>query len=78
MALTVGVGTVMEAREVLIIITGHAKAYALYKVVEEGVNHMWTVSMVQLHEKSVIGEFEFVIIVFEYGQVYELNISISL
>ena len=31
-ALTVGVGTVMDAREVLILITGAHKAYALYKV----------------------------------------------
>ncbi|GLD99853.1 hypothetical protein PINS_up008581 [Pythium insidiosum] len=54
MALTVGVGTVMDAREVLIIITGIAKSYALYKVVEEGVNHMWTVSMIQLHPKACI------------------------
>ncbi|OQR93745.1 oscillin [Thraustotheca clavata] len=54
MALTVGVGTVMDAREVLIIITGHSKAYALYKVIEEGVNHMWTVSAIQTHGKAVI------------------------
>ncbi|OQR92268.1 oscillin [Achlya hypogyna] len=54
MALTVGVGTVMDAREVLILITGHSKAYALYKVIEEGVNHMWTVSAIQTHNKSVI------------------------
>ncbi|TYZ57662.1 hypothetical protein PybrP1_012515 [[Pythium] brassicae (nom. inval.)] len=54
MALTVGVGTVMDAREVLVLITGIAKAYALYKVVEEGVNHMWTVSMIQLHQNACI------------------------
>ncbi|EQC29789.1 glucosamine-6-phosphate deaminase [Saprolegnia diclina VS20] len=54
MALTVGVGTVMDAREVLVLITGHSKAYALYKVIEEGVNHMWTVSAIQTHNKSVI------------------------
>ncbi|KAF1332130.1 Glucosamine-6-phosphate isomerase 1, partial [Globisporangium splendens] len=54
MALTVGVGTVMDAREVLVIITGMAKAYALYKVVEEGVNHMWTVSMIQMHPNACI------------------------
>jgi glucosamine-6-phosphate deaminase len=41
MALTVGVATVMEAREVMIIITGTTKAYALYKCVEEGISHMW-------------------------------------
>jgi glucosamine-6-phosphate deaminase len=47
-ALTVGVGTVMDAEELIIIVSGHSKARALQKVVEEGVNHMWTVSMLQL------------------------------
>jgi glucosamine-6-phosphate deaminase len=51
MALTVGVGTVMDAREVVVIITGARKAYALYKCIEEGVNHMWTVSALQLHQR---------------------------
>jgi glucosamine-6-phosphate deaminase len=54
MALTVGVGTVMDAREVVIIINGFHKARALRQVVEEGVNHMWTVSMLQMHRKAVI------------------------
>ena len=31
-ALTVGVGTVMDAREVMVLITGAHKAHALYKV----------------------------------------------
>ena len=31
-ALTVGVGTVMDAKEVLVLITGANKAFALYKV----------------------------------------------
>ncbi|HDL18003.1 MAG TPA: glucosamine-6-phosphate deaminase [Bacteroidetes bacterium] len=53
-ALTVGVGTVMDAREVLIIINGYKKARALQKVVEEGVNHMWTVSSLQLHPHGII------------------------
>jgi glucosamine-6-phosphate deaminase len=53
-ALTVGVGTVMDARELLILITGYNKARALQKVVEEGVNHMWTVSMLQLHQHGMI------------------------
>jgi len=53
-ALTVGVGTVMDAREVLIIITGLAKANALYKCIEEGVNHMWTVSAIQMHKQAMI------------------------
>ncbi len=53
-ALTVGVGTVMDARKLLIVITGYGKARALQKVVEEGVNHMWTVSMLQLHQHGMI------------------------
>ena len=54
MALTVGVGTVMDAREVVVIINGFHKARALRQVVEEGVNHMWTVSMLQMHRRAVI------------------------
>lgn len=53
-ALTVGVGTVLDADEVLIIINGHKKAIALQKILEEGVNHMWTVSALQLHKAGII------------------------
>ena len=53
-ALTVGVKTVLDAEEVLIIISGLSKARALAKAVEEGVNHMWTVSALQLHPKGII------------------------
>jgi glucosamine-6-phosphate deaminase len=53
-ALTVGVGTVMDAKEVLIIVNGHGKARALKHAVEEGVNHMWTISALQLHQKGMI------------------------
>lgn len=53
-ALTVGVGTVMDAREVMILITGTQKAFALYKAVEEGVNHMWTVSAFQQHPNTLM------------------------
>ncbi len=53
-ALTVGVGTVMDAREVVIIITGFHKARAVREVIEGGVSHMWTVSMLQLHEHAII------------------------
>ncbi|MFQ5649878.1 MAG: glucosamine-6-phosphate deaminase [bacterium] len=54
MALTVGVGTVMDAREVLIIISGFNKARALRQVVEGGISHMWTVSMLQMHQHAII------------------------
>lgn len=52
-ALTVGVGTVMEAREVMILITGKHKSLALSKAIEEGVNHMWTVSAFQQHPHTL-------------------------
>ncbi|KAK9704234.1 Glucosamine-6-phosphate isomerase (Glucosamine-6-phosphate deaminase) (GNPDA) (GlcN6P deaminase) [Basidiobolus ranarum] len=54
LALTVGVGTVMDARDICIIITGQHKALALAKCIEEGVNHMWTVSAIQLHPSALI------------------------
>ena len=54
LALTVGVGTVMDAREVLIIVNGHNKAQALHQAVEGSVNHMWTISALQLHPKGII------------------------
>ncbi|XP_012267926.2 glucosamine-6-phosphate isomerase isoform X1 [Athalia rosae] len=53
-ALTVGVGTVMDSVEVMILITGSHKAFALYKAIEEGVNHMWTVSAFQQHARTLI------------------------
>ncbi|XP_042223088.1 glucosamine-6-phosphate isomerase-like isoform X2 [Homarus americanus] len=53
-ALTVGVGTVMEAREVMVLITGSHKAYALHMAIEEGVNHMWTVSAFQQHKRTIM------------------------
>jgi glucosamine-6-phosphate deaminase len=53
-ALTVGVDTIMQAQEVVIVISGMNKARALQKVVEEGVNHMWTVSALQNHPRGMI------------------------
>ncbi|XP_073822324.1 glucosamine-6-phosphate isomerase Oscillin isoform X1 [Musca autumnalis] len=53
-ALTVGVGTVMDAKEVMILITGAHKSFALYKAIEEGVNHMWTVSAFQQHPNTLM------------------------
>ena len=53
-ALTVGVGTVLDAREVLILVNGHHKARALYQAVEGPVTQMWTISALQLHPKGII------------------------
>lgn len=52
--LTMGVGTLMDAEEVLMVISGFNKARALQKILEEEVNHMWTVSMLQLHQHGII------------------------
>ena len=53
-ALTVGVGTVMSAKEVLILCNGHNKAKALYHAVEGSITQMWTISALQLHEHGII------------------------
>lgn len=53
-ALTVGVQTVMDAREVLILINGHNKARALAAVIEGGVSQAWTCSAIQLHPRAII------------------------
>lgn len=37
----------------MILITGAHKAFALYKAIEEGVNHMWTVSAFQQHPHTL-------------------------
>ncbi|VEB62101.1 glucosamine-6-phosphate isomerase [Salmonella enterica subsp. enterica] len=53
-ALTVGVGTLLDAEEVMILVLGHQKAQALQAAVEGNVNHMWTISCLQLHPKAVV------------------------
>lgn len=53
-ALTVGVGTVMDSREVMILANGHNKARALAAAVEGAVSQMCTVSVLQLHPKGII------------------------
>ncbi len=53
-ALTVGVGTVLDAKEVLIVVNGHNKARALRHAVEEPISHMWTISALQMHPKGII------------------------
>lgn len=44
----------MDAKEVLIMVEGNNKARALHMGIEEGINHMWTISALQLHEKAII------------------------
>lgn len=54
MALTVGVQTIMNAKEVVIIATGASKALAIQSAIEGGVNHMCTLSCLQLHPCSLV------------------------
>ncbi len=54
MAMTVGIATIMDARKVLVIVSGHNKARALHHAVENSVNHMWTISCLQLHPRGII------------------------
>ncbi len=53
-SLTVGVQTVLESHEVVIMVSGYSKARALRHVVEEGINHMWTLSALQNHPHGMI------------------------
>jgi len=54
MALTVGVGTIMDSHEVVIMVNGHNKALAVQQAVEGSVNHMWTITALQLHQRGII------------------------
>ena len=53
-ALTVGVGTVLDARKVLILATGPKKARALRHAIEGSYNHQWTLSALQIHPAGII------------------------
>ncbi|RSH80573.1 Glucosamine-6-phosphate isomerase (Glucosamine-6-phosphate deaminase) (GNPDA) (GlcN6P deaminase) [Apiotrichum porosum] len=54
MALTVGVATVMDAKEVVLIVTGQNKALALSQMIEGSVNHMVTASALQTHKWALV------------------------
>lgn len=53
-ALSVGVGTVCDSKQVLLLISGHNKARALRHCVEGGVDHAWTISALQLHPDGIV------------------------
>lgn len=53
-ALTVGVGTIMDARSVMLIVNGHNKARALHHGVEGAISQMWTISALQMHPAAII------------------------
>jgi glucosamine-6-phosphate deaminase len=66
----------MDSREVLIIASGHSKARALHHAIDQGVNHLWTVSILQLHPKAIIVCDEDAAVELKYGTVkYFKNIE---
>ncbi len=54
LALTIGVGTVLDAREVMVLATGSGKAQAVQATLEGSINHMWTISALQMHAKAMM------------------------
>lgn len=53
-ALTIGLATLLESQEIIIIATGQDKAMAVQAAIEGGINHMWTISCLQLHSQSIL------------------------
>ena len=53
-ALTVGIGTVMAAKEVLLVCSGHNKARALKHCIDGYISHKWTSSMLQMHPHAIV------------------------
>ena len=51
-ALTVGIGTLLEGREILVLVQGASKSRALQLSIEEGINHIYPASAMQLHKKA--------------------------
>jgi glucosamine-6-phosphate deaminase len=53
-ALTVGVSTILDAQEVLIMANGSVKARAIQEAVEGPLSHQCPLSVLQLHQKGII------------------------
>ena len=54
LAVTVGIATIMDAREVMVIACGNQKAEALQGAVEGSINHMCPMSILQLHQHAIV------------------------
>lgn len=51
-ALTIGVGTLLDAQEIVVLAQGSAKSRALQVSIEEGINHLYPASALQMHTKA--------------------------
>ncbi len=52
--LTVGIGTIMDAEEVLLIASGSNKTDAIKQTIEGGINHLCPASILQMHEHATV------------------------
>lgn len=66
-ALTVGVATVLGAKEVVILALGAKKARAVRHCVEGSYNHVWTISALQTHPHGIL--------VCDEGAIGELKVN---
>ena len=53
-ALTVGVATITDAEEVMIIATGANKAEAVHQAIEGCISQMWPITILQMHQHALI------------------------
>lgn len=53
-SLTVGIGTLLDARRIMILATGEAKAPAIAQAVEGPISHQWTITALQMHPHAMI------------------------
>lgn len=54
LAITMGIGTIMRASEVLLVATGAAKAKAVKQVIEGAVSARWPGSVLQMHRHATV------------------------
>ena len=51
---SVGVATVLAAKEVIILAFGHKKAMALHHCIEGAYSHVYTASAIQTHQHGIV------------------------
>ena len=44
----------MDSEEIMILADGYKKARAVYHGIEGGINHLWTISALQLHRRTLM------------------------
>ncbi|MCI1779089.1 MAG: glucosamine-6-phosphate deaminase [Bacteroidales bacterium] len=53
-ALTMGVSTIMDSREIIILANGRQKARALHHAIEGPISQLWPISVIQLHKRVIV------------------------